>query len=69
MSILVKQIKVWFCFMNLTDRLLVTETDEVITVSDFVRIFNEMKSQGITLGEAINHLEYSIKHGILKKMK
>jgi hypothetical protein len=58
-----------FRFMNLTDRLLVTETDEVMTVSDFLRIFNELKSQGITLGDAIGNLEYSITHGILKKMK
>lgn len=51
--------------MNMTDKLLVTETDEIITVNDFINSFNEMES----IGNALSNLEYSIKHGILKYVK
>jgi hypothetical protein len=54
--------------MESHDKLLVTETDEIITVADYVHNFNEEKERGVTIGDAISNMEYSIKHGILKRL-
>ena len=51
--------------MNMTDKLLVMETGEVITVADYYENFHKMKSAGETIGNAMENLEYSVKHGIL----
>ena len=51
--------------MNLEQKILNAETDEVLTVKELVEIIQEIKG-GCTIENAINEIEYSIKHGILK---
>lgn len=53
--------------MDLTDKLIIVETDEVITVADYVRIFEEVQGCGFVIADAMNNIDYCIKHGLLKK--
>ena len=53
--------------MDLTDKLIIVETDEMITVADYVRIFEEVQGCGFVIADAMNNIDYCIKHGLLKK--
>lgn len=53
--------------MKLEEKLLNTETDEIMTVKEVVEIIREIKGK-ISMENALNEIEYSIKHGILKRM-
>ena len=52
--------------LNQNIELLITETDEIITLADCIRNFNELKKQGCVIGNAESNLEYSIKIGLIK---
>ena len=51
--------------MDLKQKLLNVETDEIKTVEELIPIIQEIKN-GCTIENAINEIEYSIKHEILK---
>ena len=51
--------------MNLEQKILNVETDEVKTVEELIKIIKEIRNEHTT-ENAINEIEYSIKHGILK---
>ena len=46
-------------------KLLITESDEIITFDDFVRTCKEL-NESATIESATAYLDYSIKHGIIK---
>ena len=52
--------------LNQNIKLLITETDEIITLADYIRNFNELKKQGYVIGNIESNLEYSIKIGLIK---
>ena len=52
--------------LNPNIELLITETDEIITLVDYIRNFNELKKQGCAIGNAESNLEYSIKIGLIR---
>jgi hypothetical protein len=51
--------------MNLEQKILTVETDEIKTVKELIDVIKEIKEE-CTTENAINEIEYSIKHGILK---
>ena len=54
---------------NLADMLYVPERGEIITIAEFIADHEKLKESGQVLGDWESDLEYSIKHGILERIK